>query len=89
MSLNEYDLNCCRTHQLRVHMLHLGFPMIGDSLYAVDQTLEPFERLCLHAESISFVHPTSQRRITLTDNKESVPSSCELPEDGKDNQTCK
>ncbi len=48
-----------RSHQLRVHLLSLGHPIIGDTLYgdAANQALS--ERLCLHAASIEFFHPTS------------------------------
>jgi 23S rRNA pseudouridine1911/1915/1917 synthase len=43
-----------RTHQLRVHMKHLGHPILGDEKYG---RKENFPRLALHAQSIGFVHP--------------------------------
>lgn len=46
-----------RSHQLRVHMLHTGHPILGDSLYAHDPALQASERLCLHATYLSFTHP--------------------------------
>ena len=44
-----------RTHQLRVHMKHLGHPILGDEKYG---RKESFPRLALHAQSIGFIHPT-------------------------------
>jgi tRNA pseudouridine32 synthase/23S rRNA pseudouridine746 synthase len=46
-----------RTHQLRVHMLMLGYPMLGDSFYATGAALAAADRLQLHAEELSFAHP--------------------------------
>jgi len=46
-----------RSHQLRVHMLELGHPILGDRLYAHDDALAMAPRLQLHAESLSFKHP--------------------------------
>lgn len=44
-----------RTHQLRVHLLHIGHPIVGDALYAPDPTHST--RLLLHAQSLSLPHP--------------------------------
>jgi tRNA pseudouridine32 synthase/23S rRNA pseudouridine746 synthase len=52
-----------RTHQLRVHAAHpegLGAPIVGDRLYGREG-----ERLLLHAESLSFVHPGTGERVTF------------------------
>jgi tRNA pseudouridine32 synthase/23S rRNA pseudouridine746 synthase len=46
-----------RTHQLRVHMAHLGHPILGDNLYAPADALAASDRLCLHAECLEFRHP--------------------------------
>lgn len=46
-----------RSHQLRVHMLELGHPIIGDRLYAPDEAFKAAERLNLHATSLSLRHP--------------------------------
>ncbi|HZZ42196.1 MAG TPA: RluA family pseudouridine synthase [Tepidisphaeraceae bacterium] len=57
-----------RTHQLRVHMSHLGFPMVGDTMYG-GQVFESdnfrFERQALHAYEITFIHPTTLQPMTL------------------------
>ena len=53
-----------RTHQLRVHSAHhlgLGHPIVGDLLYGGSSA----SRLCLHAESITFTHPSTSEEITL------------------------
>lgn len=46
-----------RSHQLRVHMLALGHPLLGDRLYAQSEALTLAERLCLHASMLAFTHP--------------------------------
>ncbi|WP_417486523.1 RluA family pseudouridine synthase [Maricaulis sp.] len=46
-----------RSHQLRVHMLHLGHPILGDNLYAPPEALAASDRLCLHAQQLGFRHP--------------------------------
>jgi tRNA pseudouridine32 synthase/23S rRNA pseudouridine746 synthase len=50
-----------RTHQLRVHLLAIGHPIVGDELYGG----RPAERLMLHACWLSFVHPLDGRPLTL------------------------
>ncbi|OZA16059.1 MAG: hypothetical protein B7X85_06925 [Thiotrichales bacterium 17-46-47] len=44
-----------RSHQLRVHMLSMGCPMVGDMLYHPRH--HEYHRMCLHAEMLSFIHP--------------------------------
>lgn len=46
-----------RTHQLRVHMLALGHPILGDQFYATGAALAAADRLQLHAEELGFNHP--------------------------------
>jgi tRNA pseudouridine32 synthase/23S rRNA pseudouridine746 synthase len=48
-----------RTHQLRVHMLALGHPILGDPFYAEGEALVAADRLQLHAEELGFMHPSS------------------------------
>ena len=48
-----------RSHQLRVHMLALGHPILGDRLYAHEQALKLSSRLQLHARNLSLAHPVT------------------------------
>ena len=52
-----------RTHQLRVHMAHLGAPLLGDELYGTPD--ERFARHALHAAKMSFPHPVTGDICTL------------------------
>lgn len=54
-----------RSHQLRVHMLALGHPILGDPLYAKGSARD-FPRLMLHAESLRIRHPDGGRHMTFT-----------------------
>ena len=56
-----------RSHQLRVHMLSLGHPILGDRFYAHDRARDVVSRLQLHAQSISFRHPTGGREVAFED----------------------
>jgi len=55
-----------RSHQLRVHMLSIGHPILGDDLYAHDEALEAAERLQLHSEALTIFHPSDGRECTFT-----------------------
>ena len=46
-----------RAHQLRVHLLAIGHPIVGDALYAPPEVLAGAPRLLLHATRLSFMHP--------------------------------
>ena len=52
-----------RSHQLRVHMLSLGHPIVGDPLYADEQVQAKSSRLMLHAEWLAFVHPVTTEPV--------------------------
>lgn len=52
-----------RSHQLRVHMLSLGHAILGDKLYACDAGKAMASRLQLHAEWLSFCHPTTLKVV--------------------------
>lgn len=53
----QLRLQTGRTHQIRVHMAHLGHPVAGDPLYAGRRTAPGLSFQCLHAKRIGFVHP--------------------------------
>lgn len=70
MSLVEARLLTGRTHQIRVHLSHLGFPIAGDDKYgdfAWNHVLarQGLKRMFLHAARLSFLHPLDQRRLTF------------------------
>lgn len=62
-SLLEITLKTGRTHQIRVHMNYLGWPLVGDRLYGGDIT--DLERPFLHASFIEFKHPISGEIINF------------------------
>lgn len=69
-SLLEVELMTGRTHQIRVHLAHLGFPLCGDGKYgdfALNKALEAegLKRMFLHAARLSFAHPLSGEPLAL------------------------
>lgn len=62
-TLVSLQLETGRTHQIRVHMQYLGYPLIGDYLYNPDMT--HIQRQALHATRLSFVHPLSGEKLTF------------------------
>ncbi len=75
ISLIEFELETGRTHQIRVHMIHKGTSILGDKKYRkknmkfkkIDHTffeiLESFYGQVLHASSLGFIHPRSQKKV--------------------------
>jgi len=55
-----------RSHQLRVHMLALGHPILGDRLYAHKEALNLANRLQLHASDLTLHHPTNNELLSFT-----------------------
>ena len=55
-----------RSHQLRLHMLALGQPILGDKFYAHPQAKALSPRLCLHAESLQIQHPITGEMMEFT-----------------------
>ncbi|MEE9347635.1 MAG: RluA family pseudouridine synthase [Robiginitomaculum sp.] len=83
----QCNLETGRTHQIRVHMGHIGCPLLGDPLYGKQRafkamkadpearaksTLRTFKRQALHAKTLGFIHPIT---------KEPVQFDSEMPED--------
>jgi RluA family pseudouridine synthase len=54
-----------RTHQIRVHAYALGHPLLGDILYGASET-DLIARPALHAHSLTFIHPSTDERLTFT-----------------------
>jgi RluA family pseudouridine synthase len=72
LSLLQISLKTGKTHQIRVHLAHIGCPIVGDIRYGnqeQDQALFAkkgvMRRLYLHAASIAFVHPLDNKKVTL------------------------
>ena len=58
-TLVECRLETGRTHQIRVHMAHIGHPVAGDPVYGPKKCITELHGQCLHARVIGFVHPTT------------------------------
>lgn len=54
-----------RTHQIRVHMAHIGHPLLGDGVYGAKCPDKGLEGQCLHAVELKFIHPKSCENIRL------------------------
>ena len=61
-----------RTHQIRVHMAHIGHPILGDTVYGAKKPVPGLQGQCLHAVGLRFVHPRTGETVALT---------CPLPEE--------
>ena len=61
-----------RTHQIRVHLAHLGHPILGDTVYGAKKSVPGLTGQCLHAVGLRFVHPRTGETVEL---------SCPLPEE--------
>jgi 23S rRNA pseudouridine1911/1915/1917 synthase len=59
-SLVECRLHSGRTHQIRVHLHHLGHPVLGDKVYA-PRLAKEFPRQMLHAWKLGFHHPRTEK----------------------------
>lgn len=64
ISLVQLQLETGRTHQIRVHMSHLGHPLVGDTLYNPSTRL--MKRQALHSYSLEFVHPVTGKEMYFT-----------------------
>lgn len=62
----ELTLETGRTHQIRVHMAHIGHPVAGDPVYGPGKVITSLGGQCLHAYFISFTHPRTGETLTLS-----------------------
>ncbi len=82
-TLLKVKLETGRTHQIRVHMQHLGFAVLGDPVYGqrihypkgasenLIRLLNNFKRQALHAQQLAFIHPTTRQTMTF---KQDLPA---------------
>lgn len=62
-TLVELKLHTGRTHQIRVHMKHIGHPLFGDAMYQDGDDSEWIARQALHAQVLGFTHPRTEERM--------------------------
>ena len=55
-----------RTHQIRVHMAHIGHPLLGDLVYGHKRPEKGLSGQCLHARALRFLHPRTGELVTFT-----------------------
>ena len=61
-----------RTHQIRVHLAHIGHPILGDTVYGAKKPVPGLTGQCLHATELQFIHPATGKTVSLR---------CPLPEE--------
>ena len=71
-TLVKFNLKTGRTHQIRVHMEHIGHSLLGDKLYGGDCSM--ISRQALHCKDIYFTHPITEKPMHIT---------CDFPNDMK------
>ena len=60
------ELETGRTHQIRVHMAHIGHPLLGDLVYGHKRPEKGLSGQCLHARALRFLHPRTGELVTFT-----------------------
>ena len=63
LSVVHLRLETGRTHQIRVHLAHIGNPVLGDTLYGKASNL--IDRQALHSYKVSFIHPITHKKVEL------------------------
>lgn len=64
-TLLEINIETGRTHQIRVHLSHIGYPIIGDEVYSNGKNKWNVEGQCLHAKSLDFKHPITGKNMHI------------------------
>lgn len=62
-TLLQVNIETGRTHQIRVHLSQIGYPIIGDEVYSNGKNEWNIKGQCLHAKSLEFVHPITQEKM--------------------------
>lgn len=64
-TLLEINIETGRTHQIRVHLSYIGYPIIGDATYSNGKNEFDVQGQCLHAKKLEFIHPTTGKHMEL------------------------
>ena len=64
-TLLQVNIETGRTHQIRVHLSHIGYPIVGDYTYSNGKNEFDVIRQCLHAQKLEFKHPITQKDMCL------------------------
>ena len=64
-TLLEVNIETGRTHQIRVHLSEIGYPVVGDMVYSNGKNKYGIEGQCLHAKSLDFKHPITGKQMHL------------------------
>lgn len=64
-TLLEIKIETGRTHQIRVHLSHIGYPIIGDDVYSNGKNKWNISGQCLHAKSLKFKHPITGKELYI------------------------
>lgn len=62
----KLKLETGRTHQIRVHMSYIGYPLAGDPVYGPKKAIRELNGQCLHARKIGFIHPATREYMEFT-----------------------